>query len=219
MKSRQTLGLKQAGARKEILRYGSLLLGSAIMAFGLYNIHKQSNITEGGVLGMTLFLNHWLGISPAISGFVMDVTCYLIGLKFLGKRFALYSLVASAGFATFYSIFERFPPLMPSMDGMPILAAILGGLFVGIGVGLAVRAGGASGGDDALAMVISHVSGWKISRAYLCTDLIVLAASLSYIPVGKIVCSLITVTISSFLIGYIQNFGKQKKVGLQGQEC
>lgn len=44
------------------------LLGSGILAFGLYNIHALSGVTEGGVLGMTLFLHHWIGLSPALSG-------------------------------------------------------------------------------------------------------------------------------------------------------
>ena len=46
------------------------LLGSAILAFGLYNVHALSGVTEGGVLGMTLFLYHWVGLSPAVTGLV-----------------------------------------------------------------------------------------------------------------------------------------------------
>ena len=40
--------------RQEASRYAMLVLGAAILAFGLYNVHSQSHITEGGVLGMTL---------------------------------------------------------------------------------------------------------------------------------------------------------------------
>ena len=47
-----------------------LILGSAILAFGLYNIHSVSNVTEGGILGLTLLLEYWLGISPSVSGFI-----------------------------------------------------------------------------------------------------------------------------------------------------
>ena len=53
--------------RRETARYATLALGAAILAFGLYNVHSQSHITEGGVLGMTLLLEHWLGVSPAVS--------------------------------------------------------------------------------------------------------------------------------------------------------
>ncbi|HJD46482.1 MAG TPA: YitT family protein, partial [Candidatus Mediterraneibacter norfolkensis] len=61
------------------------------------------------------------------------------------------------------------------------------------------------GGDDALALTISRLTHWKLSRAYLFTDLTVLLLSLSYIPLRRIAFSLITVTVSSFLIDWVQN--------------
>ena len=48
------------------------ILGGAILAFGLYNVHSLSGVTEGGVLGLTLLLKHWLDISPAISGLILN---------------------------------------------------------------------------------------------------------------------------------------------------
>lgn len=195
--------------RKEGLRYLQLALGAAILAFGLYNVHSQSRITEGGVLGMTLLLQHWLGISPAVSEVVLDVCCYALGLKYLGKGFLRYALTATACFAGFYALNERLGPVLPSLAGQPVLAALAGGLFVGVGVGLVVRAGGASGGDDALALVISKALRWPVSRAYLFTDLVVLVLSLTYIPLEKILCSLITVTLSSLLIGRIEGWGRK----------
>ncbi|MFR8978580.1 MAG: YitT family protein, partial [Christensenellales bacterium] len=55
------------------------LLGSAILAFGLYNVHAFSGVTEGGVLGLTLLLYHWFGLSPSISGLVLNAACYIGG--------------------------------------------------------------------------------------------------------------------------------------------
>ena len=83
-------------------------------------------------------------------------------------------------------------------------------LFVGIGVGLIVRQGGSSGGDDALALVISKVAKCRLSFAYLFTDLTVLALSLSYIPLNRILFSVVTVTLSSFLIDQVQNFSLRR---------
>lgn len=188
--------------------YGIILLGSAILSFGLYNIHERTQVTEGGVLGMTLFLQHWLGLSPAITSPVMDIACYLLAWRFLGNAFARYAVTASLAFAAFHGLWEQFPPLLPDLSAYPVAAAVLGAAFVGIGVGLVVRIGGACGGDDALALTISHLSRWPISRCYLISDLTVLALSLSYIPFTRILYSLITVTISSFLIGRVQNLGR-----------
>ena len=185
------------------------LLGSFILAFGLYNVHSISGVTEGGVLGATLLLEHWTGISPAVTGGIMNILCYVLGWKLLGKEFILYSVLATAGFSGTYKVCEQFPHLWPELADMPLAAALIGALFVGVGAGLCVRIGGAPSGDDALAMSISHATGWKIQWVYLMTDLIVLVLSLSYIPVQRIGYSLFTVLLSGQLIGVIQNAGRK----------
>ena len=185
-------------------RWGSLLLGAAILSFGLFNVHSQSRITEGGVLGMTLLVQHWLHISPSVTELVLDALCYGLGCRLLGKGFLVRAAAATGAFSLFYALWERVGFVLPDMTGAPLAAALVGGVFVGVGVGLVVRAGGAAGGDDAIALVISKVTGWNISKAYLMTDFTVLGLSLSYIPVASIACSMITVTLSSFIIGQMQ---------------
>ena len=189
------------------------LLGSFILAFGLYHVHSISGVTEGGVLGATLLLEHWTGISPALTGGIMNVLCYVLGWKLLGKEFIAYSTLVTAGFSGTYKICEQFPHLWPGLADMPLVAALVGALFVGVGAGLCVRVGGAPSGDDALAMSISHATGWKIQWVYLLSDLIVLVMSLSYIPVRRIGYSLFTVLLSGQLIGFVQNFNRTQETG------
>lgn len=188
-----------------IKHYALLLLGAFILSFGLFNVHSQSGTTEGGVLGMTLLLNHWFKISPSVSGIVLDFTCYFIGWRILGSSFLKNAIFASCCFSLSYRVWENLGYVLPSFADKPLVAAVLGALFVGIGVGIVVKEGGASGGDDALALVISKLAKCRISKAYLATDLTVLCLSLSYIPFGKIAFSLVTVTLSSFIIDKIQN--------------
>lgn len=180
------------------------LVGSAILAFGLYQVHSLSGVTEGGVLGLTLLLEHWLGISPAVSGFILNLLCYLLGWKTLGHLFLFYSMVASTGFSLFYHFFERFDPLWPGLVDMPLVAALAGAVFVGVGVGLCVRIGGAPGGDDAIAMSGAALLHCKVEAVYLASDLIVLAMALSYIPLRRIGYSLLTVILSGRIIGWVQ---------------
>ena len=177
-----------------LARAGLILLGAAIASFGLYNIHQQSGITEGGVLGTVLLLHHWLG--------------YLLALKVLGADFIKWSVASTLCVSGFFRLWECWPPMLPDLSGHPLLAAVLGALFVGIGVGLVVRQGGSSGGDDALALSISRLLRCRVSAAYLFTDLTVLLLSLSYIPFRRIAYSLVTVTVSSWLIDLLQ--GKNK---------
>ena len=179
-------------------------LGSAILSFGLYNVHQQTGITEGGVLGLLLLLEHWLGLSPALLSPLLDGLCYALALRYLGKDFLLVSAFSTLSFAGFFKLWESFPPLLPDLSAYPLLAALLGALFVGTGVGLVVRQGGSSGGDDALALVISKVTSWRLTWAYSFTDVVVLLLSLTYIPVSRIAYSLVTVLLSSYLIDRIQ---------------
>lgn len=185
-------------------------LASGFQAFGIYNIHAVADVTEGGVLGATLLLHHWFGISPAFSSFLLNAACFLLGLKVLGKTFIAYSFLAALGYSTGYYLCEQFPPLWPEIAAHPLTAALAGALFIGIGAGLTVRAGGATTGDDALAMSLSRLTGIPIQNIYLVSDLTVLILSLSYIPFRRIAYSLLTVILSGQLIGLIQPKRKEE---------
>lgn len=182
-----------------------IILGAAVCSFGIHNIHQRTAITEGGVIGMMLLIDRWLGLPPAVITPVLDITCYVLAFRYLGGQFIKISVISTLSVSLFYDFWEMFPPMLPDLSAYPLAAAVLGGVFVGVGVGLIVRQGGSSGGDDALALTISHVTHWRLSRAYLFTDLVVLVLSLSYIPLQRIFFSLITVTLSSFLIGRVQD--------------
>lgn len=180
------------------------LLGGLILGFGMYNIHSISNITEGGGLGLTLLFEHHFDISPSISGAIINMVCYAVAIKTFGRNFIVYSLFSTLGFSGGYALFECFPRIYPEIANMPLAAAVVGAIFVGVGVGIAVRAGGAPTGDDALAMTVSDAFKINIAWAYFVADVIVLALSLTYIPFRRIFFSLISVVISGQIVGLIQ---------------
>ena len=186
-----------------------IILGAMICSFGIYNIHQRTDVTEGGILGLMLFFEHWLGFSPAYITPALDLACYALAFRFLGDEFIKISAISTLFVSVFFKIWEQFPPMLPDLSAYPLAAALAGAVFVGIGVGLIVRQGGSAGGDDALALTISHVFKWRLAQCYLFTDLTVLALSLTYIPVLRIVYSLISVMISSWLVDWVQNCGRK----------
>lgn len=179
-------------------------LSAGFLAFGMYNIHAVANITEGGVLGAVLLFQHWFGLSPAVSNLILNSLCYLFGWKTFGKTFVAYSAMASLGYSAVYFLCEQFPPLYPQIASMPLTASLVGSVFVGVGSGVCVRVGGATSGDDALAMSLYKVTRIPIQWIYLASDLAVLALSLSYIPLRRIAYSLLTVILSGQIIGLLQ---------------
>lgn len=174
-----------------------------ILAFGMFNIHSRCDITEGGVLGLTLLVYRWFGISPGITSFIVDGTLFCTGILFFGKRFLAGSLMASVCYSCWYLLFEHIGPAIPSLNDHLLIAAIAGAVFVGIGVGIVVRHSIAAGGDDALALIINKKYSIELKKVYITSDAVILLLSLSYINIRSIVFSLISVVISGYIIDQI----------------
>ncbi len=159
---------------------------------------------------MILLLSHWFNISPAVLSPVLDILCYVLAFRYISRDFIRLSIIATISFAGFLKLWGMLPLQLPGLLLHPLIAALAGGAFVGIGVGMVIRQGGSCGGDDALALSISKTFKWRTARAYLCTDIIVLLLSLSYIPFQRIAFSMITVTVSSYLVDFVQNAGRRE---------
>ena len=62
------------------------MCGTAICSFGIYNVHDQSGITEGGALGLVLLLNHWFDIPSSLATPIIDIVCYVLAFRALGRQ-------------------------------------------------------------------------------------------------------------------------------------
>ena len=106
-------------ARRLVKKTALIMLGAAIFTFGVHNIHEVTGITEGGVIGLMLFLNRWFGIPSSIGSPILDILCYAIALKVLGGSFLGWSAVATVAVAMFYGVWEHVPYLLPDLSGDP----------------------------------------------------------------------------------------------------
>ncbi|MBR4110868.1 MAG: YitT family protein [Clostridia bacterium] len=188
-----------------------IMLGSAIVAYGIYNIHSKCNIAEGGELGIELLIYNLLNISPAIVALLIDVSSYIIGSILFGKKFLLNAIIGTLAYSFFYFIFESMPSTFPDLSNNLLLASVVGGIFVGIGCGIVINKGGACGGDDAIALIIAKKLKIHVSMAYFLLDVFIIIISLSYIDFNKIMYSLLTAMISSVFIGYMSKMTRIDK--------
>lgn len=185
-----------------------IALGSCILAFGSFNFNYQNNVTEGGVLGLLLLIKNIFDISPSTTALVIDLSLFAVGSKFFGKQFLGLSIFASLSFSTWYKLWESIGFIVPNLSNNMLLASILAGMGVGIGIGIIVRAGGAAGGDDVIALVGEKLTSLKVNYVYMITDFIVLILSLSYLSFKQIFFSLIAVTISGKIISIMYDSNK-----------
>ena len=193
-------------SRKNLRSALLIIVGSGILAFGSYNFNYQNGVTEGGVLGLLLLFKNVFDISPSITNVLIDFTLFALGARFFGKRFLVCSIFATISFSISYSIFEGIGFIVPNLTNHMLLASIFAGIFVGVGVGMVLRGGGASGGDDVIALVGAKFSKLKVNHVYFLTDAIVLVMSLVYLEFNQIIFSIFAVTISGKLISVIYEY-------------
>ena len=178
----------------------TIAIGAFILAFVFTNIHQQVNMAGGGTFGMVLLINHWLGLPTYLVAPFIDLVSYAVAFKFLGSGFLKIAAVSTISLSLFLKLFEQLPLFLPDLSHLPLVAAFIGGVLVGIGSGLIIRVGGSAGGDDALALTISKLTGLRIAMAYMIIDGISLALSLTYIAPSRIVFSLIIAVVSSVFV-------------------
>ena len=104
-------------------RVALIALGMAITTFGLFNIHRRVDVTEGGVLGMVLLLDHHFGIPPWLLTAVLDTACYFLGWRALGTKFLIRSGVATLCGSAFFRLWDLTGPILPDLSNQPLLAA------------------------------------------------------------------------------------------------
>ena len=195
-----------------------IILGSCILAFGSFNFNYQNGVTEGGVLGLLLLIKNIFDISPSVTSLIIDLSLFAFGAKFFGKKFLILSIFSSLSFSSWYKIWESIGFVVPNLTNNMLLASILAGIGVGIGIGIIIKAGGAAGGDDVIALIGAKLTSIKINHIYMITDFIVLVLSLSYLSFKEIFFSLIAVTISGKVISLMYDGKKDNSMNKSFKE-
>lgn len=192
------------------LRLTVILSGTLLLAFTYYHINYQNHLTEGGFVGLALLGKYVLGISPSLSTLLLDIPVLLIALIFKGKSFVVNTFISVGAFTLFYGLMERYSGWVINLqDNLP-LAALLSGVLTGLGAGLVLRGGGASGGDDILSLLISEWKGIKVGTVFILMDVIVLALSLFYMPVKETLYTVMAVVVAGYVITFTTSFGRAK---------
>ncbi|AIQ53903.1 YitT family protein [Paenibacillus sp. FSL R7-0331] len=192
------------------LRLTVILSGTLLLAFTYYHINYQNHLTEGGFVGLALLGKYVLGISPSISTLLLDIPVLIIAIIFKGKSFVMNTVISVIAFTLFYGLMERYSGwVIDLQDNLP-LAALLSGVLTGLGAGMILRGGGASGGDDILSLLISEWKGIKVGTVFILMDVIVLALSLIYMPLKETLYTVMAVVVAGYVITLTTTLGKPK---------
>ncbi|MGM9988240.1 MAG: YitT family protein [Bacillaceae bacterium] len=185
-------------------------IGSFILAASYYHIHTYNELTEGGFLGITLILKHLFDISPAITNLLLDIPMIIVGIFLLGRMQALNIFIGASAYSVYYWLVENYSPFTIDLHDHMIFAAILGGVLVGGGLGIILKFGGGTGGDDILAIVLAKVTSLSIGTVFFILDCVVLVMSLVYLDIIQVAYALLTVAVSGKVLDMIYYSGNQE---------
>lgn len=181
-----------------------ILIGTAIMAFGLVHFNMQNKLAEGGFTGITLLLFFLFKWDPSYTNILLNIPLFFVGWKLLGRNAFFYTILGTVGLSVFLWIFQRYAIEMPLKDDLT-LAALFAGVFLGIGLGIIFRYGGTTGGVDIIARLVQKYVGWSMGKTMLIFDMVVITASvLTYLNYKQAMYTLVAVFIGARVIDFIQ---------------
>ncbi len=179
--------------RERTQAYVELIVGCVIAALAFDLFFLPNNIAPGGITGIATLLNSMMRVPVGLTSIVLNIPLFLFGYRLVGRTFALRSLVAMLLLSVLIDVIPQMPPTHDML-----LASVFGGLLMGIGLGMVLRAGATTGGTDLLAkMIHHHWSPISVGGVLLIIDCLVVVAAgfvfdaqaALYAMVALLVCS------------------------------
>jgi uncharacterized membrane-anchored protein YitT (DUF2179 family) len=190
-----------------ITEYMLLILGCFITAYAFNAFLSPNQIASGGVTGTSIIVQHIWGIQPAFTQWALNIPLFILGVILFGSEFGIKTAAGSVLLPLFIFITSGVTPITKD----PILAAIFGGIFVGIGLGITFKSKGSTGGFSIIVTIIHSKFGISIGKCMMIFDaLVIIAAGLAFSP-EKALYALITLYLTSKAIDIVQmgmNFSK-----------
>lgn len=131
-----------------------------------------NHLIDGGVTGLAIIAARLTGLPLSVFLIVLNAPFIVLGYKRFGRTFAMYSVMGIVMLAALTVV--RAPH---SLTDVPILAAVFGGMIVGIGVGIVVRYGGIIDGADTIALIIDRVTVFSVGEAIMTINGIIITVA------------------------------------------
>ena len=151
-----------------------MVAGACLAAFGYAMFQVPYNIAAGGISGISIIVNHFVGWPVGLLFWLLNLPLLVLGFFYLGRwAFLLRTLVAATIFSVATDFFIAYMPewlsQYPLTDDL-LLTTIYGGIVGGIGGGLIYRSGGSMGGTGIIGRIIQKKTGQPLSQVYFYTD-------------------------------------------------
>ncbi|NCU16669.1 YitT family protein [Pallidibacillus pasinlerensis] len=177
-----------------------VLIGSAIVAVSFNAFLLPNEIASGGVSGISTITYGLFGWEPAYVQWALNIPLFIAGVAILGYIYGIKTLLGTVFLPFVVFLTKDMEPW--TMD--PILAAIFGGMGIGLGIGIVFRGNASTGGTDLAAQILAKYTGISLGKCVALIDgLIVISAAIVF-NIEKGLFALIALYITSRTIDIVQ---------------
>jgi uncharacterized membrane-anchored protein YitT (DUF2179 family) len=183
--------------QKEIIDYIGILVGVTITALALVWLLIPNRIAAGGVSGLSIVFFYLWQWPVAWSMLMLNIPLFLACLWTFGPRFGAKTLFGAAFISIMIQFWDSVINL-PPLTKDPLLAALYGGVISGVGMGIAFRFRGTTGGTDLAAQLLNRFSGIPVGQGLLLFDSgVIVLAGLVFHSAELALYAIITLFITS----------------------
>ena len=185
--------------KQKILNLVYIIIGNIFIALAVNTLILENHIIVGGTSGIGNVLNHYFNIPVSLSVGCLNVCLFLVGLFFIGKKFAMTTLLSTFLFPIVLQFFETHAMFHHYLED-PLLAAILAACLVGVGIGLILKANASTGGVDILAILLNKKFGFPVHIVLNCIDLSILVLQFTFNDTTHVIYGIMIVMITSVVL-------------------
>jgi uncharacterized membrane-anchored protein YitT (DUF2179 family) len=171
-----------------------IIIGSLLVGVGINGFFVPHHFLDGGMIGIGLIAHYWFDVAPGLTIIILSIP--LFGIAFFINRSLFYNSIHGMWLSSL--MIDVLGGLKWLVDIPPMYSAFIGGTFVGVGIGLMLRANAATGGSDLLAQLVGKKTGWNVGKLIFVFDAIVLTIGWPIIGLEALLYSLLAVSTVGF---------------------
>ncbi len=186
-----------------------ILLGNAVYALAVTAFILPTGLVTGGSTGLALVFYHGAGVPVTLFVSAFNLLMFLVGLAVLGGQFALTTLLSTVSYPLILGVLERLPQL-EALTSDRMLAAVYGGLMIGLGIGIVIKAGASTGGMDIPPLVLRKKLGIPVSLSMYGFDFLILLFQMRFADQEQVLYGLLMVLIYTTVLDKVLLFGQAR---------
>ena len=192
---------------KSIEKIIMILLGNLLYSFAIAFFILPSGLITGGTTGIALFVNYLTGFDISLFVLIFNIVMFIVGFLILGKTFALSTVLSSICYPFMLSLGQRLNLLMGDLTHDLILCTVFGGLLIGMGIGIVIRAGASTGGMDIPPLILKKLFHLPVSATLYVFDFSILILQMFFSDIEESLYGILLVMIYTFVLDKVLVIG------------